>query len=115
MVFFPFCDICILVPLFFTWFLIIDLCVFTGEQKFYYAVTVVRKGSLPDVKNLRDLRSKKACFTGVGTLAGWVIPIYTVCINENFAFFREKEFLPEVYNNCHIGISINSIKNKNES
>ncbi|XP_015510562.1 melanotransferrin isoform X1 [Neodiprion lecontei] len=43
-----------------------------------YAVAVVKKGSLPDVLSLRDLRGKKACFAGVGTQAGWVIPIHTL-------------------------------------
>jgi melanoma-associated antigen p97 len=37
------------------------------------AVAVVKKYS--DIQTLRDVRGKKACFGGVGTLAGWVIPI----------------------------------------
>ncbi|CAL7939253.1 unnamed protein product [Xylocopa violacea] len=45
---------------------------------YQYAVAVVRKGSLPDVQSLSDLRGKKACFAGLGTLAGWVIPIHTL-------------------------------------
>ncbi|XP_011298929.1 ovotransferrin, partial [Fopius arisanus] len=46
--------------------------------KHQYAVAVIKKDSLPDVNSLRDLRGKKACFAGVGTLAGWVTPIYTL-------------------------------------
>ncbi|XP_015127075.1 melanotransferrin [Diachasma alloeum] len=46
--------------------------------KHQYAVAVLKKDSLPDVNSLRDLRGKKACFAGVGTLAGWVTPVYTL-------------------------------------
>ncbi|XP_011142165.1 melanotransferrin [Harpegnathos saltator] len=46
--------------------------------KHQYAVAVIKDGSLPDVQYLHDLRGKKACFAGVGTLAGWVIPINTL-------------------------------------
>jgi ABC-type phosphate/phosphonate transport system substrate-binding protein len=51
---------------------------YTGNQKTYYAVAVIKKGTLADVRTLQDLRGKKACFAGVGTLAGWVIPVYKV-------------------------------------
>lgn len=43
-----------------------------------YAVAVIKKGSLTDVYNLAGLRGKKACFAGVGTLAGWIAPIHNV-------------------------------------
>lgn len=43
-----------------------------------YAVAVVKKGTLPDVHHIRDLRNKKACFAYVGSQAGWNIPIHTV-------------------------------------
>jgi hypothetical protein len=33
---------------------------------------------LPDVNSLSDLRGKHACFAGVGTQAGWTIPIFKV-------------------------------------
>nr|CAD7458026.1 unnamed protein product [Timema tahoe] len=46
-------------------------------QKFYHAVAVVKKGgTMADVRSLHDLRGKRACFAEVGTLAGWVIPIF---------------------------------------
>lgn len=51
---------------------------YEGGFNFYYAVAVVKKGSLPDVASLRELKGKKACFSGVGSQAGWTIPIYTV-------------------------------------
>uniref|UniRef100_A0A1B6EA49 Transferrin-like domain-containing protein n=1 Tax=Clastoptera arizonana TaxID=38151 RepID=A0A1B6EA49_9HEMI len=51
---------------------------FGGNLTNYYAVAVIRKGTLPDVTNLRHLRGKKACFPGVGSLAGWVVPVHTL-------------------------------------
>ncbi|XP_046819828.1 melanotransferrin isoform X1 [Vespa crabro] len=45
---------------------------------YQYTVAVVKKGSLPDVQALENLRGKKACFAGVGTLASWIIPIHTL-------------------------------------
>lgn len=50
----------------------------TDNRKSYYAVAVIKKNTLPGVHTLHDLRGKKACFAGVGTLAGWVIPVYKV-------------------------------------
>lgn len=54
--------------------------IYESGVNYQYAVAVIKKGSLPDVQSLRDLRGKKACFAGLGMLAGWVIPIYTVNI-----------------------------------
>ena len=47
-----------------------------------YAVAVVKKGFLSNVQSLYDLRGKKACFAGVGTLAGWVLPVNIVSKRE---------------------------------
>uniref|UniRef100_A0A182HQQ4 Transferrin-like domain-containing protein n=1 Tax=Anopheles arabiensis TaxID=7173 RepID=A0A182HQQ4_ANOAR len=44
----------------------------------YHAVAVIKKGSLPDVTHIRQLRGKKACFAWVGSHAGWTLPIYTL-------------------------------------
>ncbi|XP_060828593.1 transferrin 2 [Bombus pascuorum] len=52
--------------------------IYESGVNYQYAVAVIKKGSLPDVQSLRDLRGKKACFAGLGMLAGWVIPIYTL-------------------------------------
>lgn len=49
-----------------------------GGLQHNYAVAVIKKNTMKDVTSLRDLRNKKACFAGVGTLAGWTLPIYTV-------------------------------------
>lgn len=53
---------------------------FEGGFVNYYAVAVVKKGELSDVNAIRDLRGKKACFSEVGSQAGWTIPIHTVSI-----------------------------------
>lgn len=46
--------------------------------KHYYSVAVIKKETLRDVRSLSDLRGKKACFSEVGSLAGWVIPVHTL-------------------------------------
>lgn len=45
----------------------------------YYSVAVVKKGS--PIFTLNDLRGKKACFPGVGKMAGWVIPVSVLSRN----------------------------------
>ncbi|CAH4037065.1 unnamed protein product [Pieris brassicae] len=55
--------------------------VYGGGEPYQYAVAVVRKGSLPQVQpsgGLYGLRGVKACFPGVGSLAGWVMPIHVL-------------------------------------
>ncbi|XP_047539864.1 melanotransferrin [Vanessa atalanta] len=50
-------------------------------EPYQYAVAVIKKGGLPDVQpgmGLHGLRGAKACFPGVGSLAGWVMPIHTL-------------------------------------
>lgn len=66
--------------------LLFILCSFLADSLNYYAVAAVKKGSLSDVRSLKDLRGKKACFAGVGTQAGWVIPI-DVVRNENYCIY----------------------------
>lgn len=51
---------------------------FEGGFTNYYAVAVVKRGTLPEVTSIHHLRGKKACFSEVGSQAGWTIPIYTV-------------------------------------
>lgn len=48
----------------------------SGTSGRMYAVAVVKRSH--SFNSLKDLRGKKACFAGVGTLAGWVIPISKV-------------------------------------
>lgn len=52
--------------------------VYEGGFNYYYSVAVIKARTLPDIHSIRDLRGKKACFPGVETFAGWVIPINTV-------------------------------------
>lgn len=54
--------------------------IYESGVNYQYAVAVIKKGSLPDVQSLHDLKGKKACFAGLGMLASWVIPIYMVSI-----------------------------------
>ncbi|XP_011195996.1 melanotransferrin [Zeugodacus cucurbitae] len=51
---------------------------FTGGLANYHAVAVVKKDTLQDVYSLRELRNKRACFPWVGSMAGWIVPIYTL-------------------------------------
>lgn len=37
---------------------------------------MVKKGSVPHVKTMHDLKGTKACFAKVGSLAGWTVPIF---------------------------------------
>lgn len=53
---------------------------FEGGFTNYHSVAVLKAGSLPEVNSLRDLRQKRACFPWVGSLAGWIVPIYTVSV-----------------------------------
>ncbi|CAH0401632.1 unnamed protein product [Chilo suppressalis] len=48
-------------------------------EPYQYAVAVMNKGGLPHLQpgmGLHALRGAKACFPGVGALAGWVMPIH---------------------------------------
>lgn len=51
---------------------------FEGGFKNYYAVAVVKAGSMPEVTSLRHLRDRRACFSEVGSQGGWTIPIHTL-------------------------------------
>ena len=37
-----------------------------GTTDYYHSVAVIKKGSLPNVFNMHDLRGAKACFPKVG-------------------------------------------------
>nr|XP_023018822.1 melanotransferrin-like [Leptinotarsa decemlineata] len=49
-----------------------------GGHTYYYAVAVVKKGTFDYISSLHQLRGRKACFAGVQTFAGWVLPINTL-------------------------------------
>lgn len=61
---------------------------FEGGFTKYYAVAVIKKDTLPDVTSIRHLRDKKACFSEVGSQAGWTIPIHTVSNSIRIIFDR---------------------------
>lgn len=42
----------------------------------YHAVAVIKKDTLNGLSSLSDLRNKRACFPWVGSLAGWILPIF---------------------------------------
>lgn len=60
---------------------------FEGGFTNYHAVAVIKAGTIPDVTSIRDLRQKKACFPWVGSMAGWIVPIFTVISFFSFRFF----------------------------
>lgn len=52
-----------------------------GGQDYYHSVAVVKRGGLPHVRTMDDLRGAKACFAKVGSLAGWTVPIHRLNYN----------------------------------
>ncbi len=46
-----------------------------GTVDYYHSVAVVKKGTMHRLETIRDLNRTKACFPGVGSLAGWTIPV----------------------------------------
>ncbi|CAB3258368.1 unnamed protein product [Arctia plantaginis] len=53
-------------------------------EPYQYSIAIVRKGALPQLQpgyGLQTLRGVKACFPGVGALAGWMMPIHVLMQN----------------------------------
>lgn len=50
----------------------------SGEQDYMYSVAIIPRNST--ISQLSDIRGRRACFAGVGTMSGWVIPIEKVRI-----------------------------------
>ncbi|GAB6026358.1 antigen p97 (melanoma associated) identified by monoclonal antibodies 133.2 and 96.5 [Chamberlinius hualienensis] len=48
-------------------------------EKTYFAVAVVNRSS--PIQSMNDFRGRRACFSGVGQMAGWVLPISTLLRN----------------------------------
>ncbi|XP_015788305.1 melanotransferrin-like [Tetranychus urticae] len=44
-------------------------------EDYYYSVAVVRRSSSTHIKDIQDLKGKKACFPGVNQMAGWALPL----------------------------------------
>lgn len=53
-----------------------------NNQTGYFAVAVLKSNSRSYINELKDLRSRKACFSGVGQIAGWVLPIVQLLQND---------------------------------
>uniref|UniRef100_A0A1B0AR72 Transferrin-like domain-containing protein n=1 Tax=Glossina palpalis gambiensis TaxID=67801 RepID=A0A1B0AR72_9MUSC len=51
---------------------------FEGGFTNYHSVAVIKSGTVLDVTSIKHLRQKKACFPWVGSLAGWIVPIYVL-------------------------------------
>ncbi|KAG1669472.1 Melanotransferrin [Nymphon striatum] len=58
---------------------------YSSSRTGYFAVAAVKSSS--NISSLEDLRGRKVCFSGIGHMAGWVIPISTLL---------EKEIMPVV-------------------
>ena len=52
--------------------------VYDGGRDYHHAVAIIKRGDLPGLRSLADLRGSHACFAGVGTQAGWTIPLYNL-------------------------------------
>ncbi|TRY75589.1 hypothetical protein TCAL_00523 [Tigriopus californicus] len=50
--------------------------VYDENKDFHHSVALVKRNTLPNVNTMRDLKGVRACFGTVGSLAGWIIPIY---------------------------------------
>ncbi len=46
-----------------------------GSVDFYHSLAVVKKGTLSHVETMEQLQGARACFPGVGHLAGWTMPV----------------------------------------
>ena len=55
----------------------------------YYSVAVVKRESSGYIKEIKDLRGRKVCFTGVGHMAGWVIPMARLLDEERLLEIRD--------------------------
>lgn len=79
----------------------------------FYAVAVVKKDTLQDVTNLRHLRGKKACFSEVGSQAGWTIPIYVLQREGDMEIIDCNNHVKTAINYFGPSCAINSLINKN--
>ena len=44
--------------------------VYTQNSEYYYSVAVVKRGSMPELISISQLKNRKACFPGVGLHGG---------------------------------------------
>ncbi|XP_039275547.1 melanotransferrin [Nilaparvata lugens] len=86
--------------------------VYPGNLLHYYSVAVVKKGTLTDVTNLRQLRGKKACFPEVGSQAGWVIPVHTLMRDGGMEIVDCNNHVKSTINYFGPSCAVNSLVNK---
>lgn len=84
----------------------------TGAN-FQYAVAVIKRGSNSDVANLRDLRGKKACFAGVGTMAGWIVPVHTLMKEAGMAIIDCNNHVKTATNFFGPSCAVNALSDQN--
>ncbi|XP_037045009.1 melanotransferrin [Bradysia coprophila] len=85
---------------------------FDGGFTNYYAVAVVKQGTIPEVTSIRDLRGKKACFSEVGSQAGWTIPIYTLQKEAGMEIVDCNNHVKSAINFFGKSCAVNSLTNK---
>ncbi|XP_054267842.1 melanotransferrin [Macrosteles quadrilineatus] len=87
--------------------------VYEGGSKFYYSTAVIKKGTLTDVSNIRQIRGKKVCFPGVGSLAGWIIPIHELMRNGGLDIIDCNNHVKNAINFFGPSCAVNSLIDKN--
>ncbi|XP_075238326.1 transferrin 2 [Lycorma delicatula] len=86
--------------------------IYPGGLKYYYAVAVIKKGTLADVTHLRHLKGKKACFSEVGSQAGWVLPVYTLMQQGGMEVIDCNNHVKSTINYFGPSCAVNSLVNK---
>ncbi|XP_055700700.1 melanotransferrin isoform X2 [Phlebotomus papatasi] len=86
---------------------------YEGGFKNYFAVAVIKTGTLSDVYAIRDLRGKQACFAGVGSQAGWTIPIYRLLTEGDMEIVDCNNHVKSAINFFGKSCAVNALVNKN--
>uniref|UniRef100_A0A7G3B3U2 Putative transferrin 2 n=1 Tax=Lutzomyia longipalpis TaxID=7200 RepID=A0A7G3B3U2_LUTLO len=86
---------------------------YEGGFKNYYAVAVIKSGTMSDVYSIRDLRGKQACFAGVGSQAGWTIPIHRLLKDGFMEIVDCNNHVKSAINFFGKSCAVNSLVNKN--
>lgn len=86
---------------------------YEGNIKAYHAVAVVKKDNLTDVRSIRDLRGKRACFPYVGSLAGWTIPIHELQKSGGMEIVDCNNHVKNTIEFFGPSCAVNSLENKN--
>lgn len=82
-----------------------------GAEDFYYAVAIVNRTS--PIMSSMDFKGKKACFTGVGHMASWVLPISYLLDNHIMDIYDCNNHLKSVSNFFGSSCAPNALIDKN--